>query len=95
VASELFNAEGTGQDAAERYAIGGFPTTVFLNGAGEEVDRIVGYLPPEEFLAELQRIRSGDTFAACIREFDLESFPRLPEPEEAEGAGGVEDSAAA
>lgn len=27
----------------------GFPTTIFYNSAGEEIDRLVGYLPPKDF----------------------------------------------
>lgn len=42
------------------YKIFGFPTMVFVNSDSVEIDRIIGYLPPEKFLRELQRIRRGE-----------------------------------
>jgi len=60
------DAEKEGVDAAEKYGVRSFPTIVFLDSAGHEVDRILGYLPPDAFLAEVQRIRAGDTFNACL-----------------------------
>ncbi|HSL17269.1 MAG TPA: thioredoxin fold domain-containing protein [Methylomirabilota bacterium] len=62
------DAEGNGREAADRFGIESYPTMVFLDGAGEEVERIVGYLPPERFLAELRRIRTGDTLFACLEQ---------------------------
>jgi thiol:disulfide interchange protein len=50
------NAETDGRLAAQRYRVRSFPTIVFLDGAGTEVGRIPGYLPPRAFLAELQDI---------------------------------------
>ena len=52
--------KGEGVELAKRYAAHGFPTLVVVDAAGDEVDRIVGYLPPEKFLAEIARIRSGE-----------------------------------
>jgi hypothetical protein len=46
--------------------VGSYPTIVFLDADGEEIDRILGYLPPDRFLERLEGIRSGDTFAACL-----------------------------
>ncbi|RLE26902.1 MAG: hypothetical protein DRJ65_04440 [Acidobacteria bacterium] len=60
------DAEKEGVDAAEKYGVRSFPTIVFLDAAGHEVDRILGYLPPDAFLAEVKRIRAGDTFNACL-----------------------------
>ena len=60
------DAEKEGVDAVEKYGIRSFPTIVFLDAAGHEVDRILGYMPPDAFLAEVQRIRAGDTFNACL-----------------------------
>lgn len=52
--------KGEGVELAKRYGAHGFPTLVVVDAAGDEVDRIVGYLPPEKFLAEIGRIRSGE-----------------------------------
>jgi tetratricopeptide (TPR) repeat protein len=52
------NAEqGEGIDLAHRFHIFGYPTMVVVNRNGEEIDRIIGYLPPKEMAAELDRIR--------------------------------------
>lgn len=50
------DADRGGRDAARRYGVEGFPTMVFLDGRGTEVGRIPGYLPPTEFLSELEAI---------------------------------------
>jgi tetratricopeptide (TPR) repeat protein len=62
------NAETDGQAAAERFEIETYPTMVFLDAKGDEIERIVGYLPPEKFVAEIRRIRRGDTLFACLDE---------------------------
>jgi len=64
------DAEEEGKDAAEKYGVRSFPTVVFLDAAGREVDRILGYLPPDAFLIEIRRIRTGDTFNACLASLD-------------------------
>jgi hypothetical protein len=51
------DAERAGAELARRFA-------------GEEMDRIIGYLPPEKFVKRLERIRTGDTFLACLRQLD-------------------------
>ena len=59
------NAEdrGPGQMLARKYGVGSYPTILFINSKGEEVDRIGGFLPAPRFALELQRIIAGkDTF---------------------------------
>lgn len=78
------DAEKEGIEAAEKYGVRSFPTIVFLDTAGHEIDRILGYLPPDAFLAEVQRIRAGDTFNACLARLnedpaDLEVLERVVE----------------
>lgn len=60
------NAEKEGADLARTLGVAGYPTVVFLGPDGREVDRIVGYLPPDRFVEQLRLIRGGDTFAACL-----------------------------
>ena len=60
--------ENDGPDLKVQYNIQGFPTTVFINADGEEVDRIVGYLPPDKFAAELDRIRQNIGTIAALEE---------------------------
>ncbi|MCF7807002.1 MAG: thioredoxin family protein [Candidatus Marinimicrobia bacterium] len=43
----------------KRFNIRGIPSFVFVDEEGNEVDRIIGFMPPEEYLAEMKRIREG------------------------------------
>lgn len=52
------NAGGTA--LAREHGVSGYPTILFLTSDGEEIDRIGGYLEAPSFLAEMQRIASGD-----------------------------------
>lgn len=75
--------QGEGPDLVKRYGVRGFPTMLVVDAAGEEVDRIVGYLPPDEFAEEARRILRGEgTIPALRRKVaespdDLESGVRL------------------
>jgi thioredoxin-related protein len=60
------DAEKEGEGLADRYGVDSYPTFVFTDPDGDEVDRIVGYLPPEEFVTAMNRIRTGDTFVSCL-----------------------------
>ncbi len=59
------DAEKEGKEDAEAYSVRGYPTVVFIDPEGREVDRIVGYAEPDEYVADLRRIASGDTWAAA------------------------------
>jgi thiol:disulfide interchange protein len=54
--SVKLDAERGGRADAERYNVEGFPTVLFLDAKGSEVARIPGYLPPGEFLEQLNEI---------------------------------------
>jgi thioredoxin-like negative regulator of GroEL len=55
--------------ATKRHRVFGYPTTILLDPSGEEIDRIVGYLPPEPFLAEIQGYLAGrGTLAAMLEQ---------------------------
>jgi thiol:disulfide interchange protein DsbD len=43
----------------DRYEIAGFPTVILMKSSGEEIDRIYGYLPPEEFVSTIQSYLQG------------------------------------
>ena len=59
--SKKIDAEkGDGPKHKKKYRVRGYPTILFLDSQGAEIDRIVGYRPPEEFLSELNRIKNGD-----------------------------------
>lgn len=61
------DAEGDGRDEAREFNIESYPTMIFLGPDGEELERIVGYLPPDKLHDEIARITSGDTFFACLQ----------------------------
>jgi len=44
---------------AREYHISAFPTLVLTNSSGEEIDRIVGYLDPPEFVQKINDYRNG------------------------------------
>ena len=59
--SKKIDAEkGDGPEQKKKYRVKAYPTILFLDSKGLEIDRIVGYRPPEEFLSELNRIKNGD-----------------------------------
>ncbi len=43
----------------DRYEIAGFPTVILLKSSGEEIDRIYGFLPPEEFVSTIRSYLQG------------------------------------
>ncbi len=61
------NAEQGGKNLAKRYGVNAYPTLVFSDAEGDEIDRIIGYLPPDEFMDQASRIMAGDTFVACLQ----------------------------
>jgi thioredoxin-related protein len=57
----------------ERYKIAGFPTVMLLNSSGEEIDRIYGFLPPEEFVTTIQDYLQGkNTLEDLERRFEAD-----------------------
>lgn len=51
--------KGEGIDLAKKYNVKGFPTIVFIDGDGNEVDRIYGYIPADDFLKQIKNIAAG------------------------------------
>lgn len=58
----------------------GFPTTIFYNSSGEEIDRLVGYLPPEDFTNLLKANLSQRNILEILEEQYLEA-PKDRQPE--------------
>lgn len=50
---------GEGRMLAERYKINGVPQMVFLRSDGSEIDRIVGYRPPDQYVEIVKDIMAG------------------------------------
>jgi tetratricopeptide (TPR) repeat protein len=53
-----------------KYGALGYPTLVLADAEGNELDRLSSFMPPEDFITEIKRIQSGDTFAARLAKFD-------------------------
>lgn len=51
--------KGEGVDFAKKYKIAGYPSILFLDGEGNEVDRIYGYVPPKDFLETMTDYNKG------------------------------------
>jgi len=60
--------KGEGIGLAKKYAVAGYPTVLFVDGNGDEVDRIVGYIPAKDFLKKIKDFNKGtDTYGAFIK----------------------------
>ena len=70
--SVKLDAEKGGAELAARFGVDSYPTVIFFDAGGREVERILGYLPPDPFLRRVQRIRAGDTFLACLRQLETD-----------------------
>ena len=51
--------KGEGIELAKKFQVSGYPTVVFVDGNGDEIDRIVGYLPVKDFLPAMKDFVSG------------------------------------
>ena len=67
VAVHVDAEKGEGVALARKYGAHGFPTLVVVDAAGEEVDRIVGYMPPDKFIPEISRIARGEGTLPALR----------------------------
>ncbi len=64
------DAEKEGAELAALFEVDSYPTMVFLDSTGYELDRVIGYLPPEKFMRRVERVQVGDTFLACLRQLE-------------------------
>lgn len=51
--------KGEGVDLAKKFNVSGYPTVIFVDTDGEEIDRIIGYLPAKDFLVAMKDIVNG------------------------------------
>ena len=63
--------KGEGIDFAKKYKIQGFPSILFLDGDGNEVDRVYGYVPAKDFMEMMQDYNKGiNTYGYLIAEVE-------------------------
>ncbi len=56
--------KGEGIDFAKKYKIEGYPSILFLDGDGNEIDRVYGYVPAKDFLEMMTDYNKGiNTFS--------------------------------
>ena len=59
VAAKVDAEKGEGRRIAQRYMVGSFPTVLFLDASGNELDRILGVYPPGPFVATATATLAG------------------------------------
>jgi len=60
--------KGEGPDLAKKYSVSGYPTIVFVDGNGDEIDRIVGYMPAKDFLKRIKEFNEGvNTYGSIMK----------------------------
>ena len=71
VAIKVDAEAGEGPAIVERYHVVGYPTVLVLDAEGNEVDRIFGFLPAEEFASTLRSYRDGSGTITALRAAEL------------------------
>ena len=61
IAVKLDAEKGEGRRVAQRYAVRAFPTILFIDPSGNELDRISGVFGPADFIRAAQSILEGRT----------------------------------
>ena len=63
--------KGEGIDIAKKFGVRAYPTILLVKSDGEEIDRLVGYDPPEQFLTKVSNYAKGiNTFGALKAKVD-------------------------
>ena len=70
--------KGEGVGLVKKHAVRGYPTTLLINTDGEEIDRIVGFLPPEKFLPDIAAMVKGENTLKSVNA-ELQAKPDDPE----------------
>jgi thioredoxin-related protein len=70
--------KGEGVDLAKKYEVAGYPTIVFADANGKEIDRIVGYIPVQDFLKMMKDFNDGKNTVGALQKI-LSKNPDDPE----------------
>ncbi|CAF3774380.1 unnamed protein product [Rotaria sp. Silwood1] len=62
------DAEKEGKDLAKKYGVTGYPTLVFMDSDGNEIDKIVGFYPAPDFLTAIQKINDRKSSLTFLQE---------------------------
>ena len=63
-----------GAEITEQYHVNGFPTVIFVDKEGLEIDRIIGYVPPENFISMVTDLLAGKNTIPALEKM-LENNP--------------------
>jgi len=63
------DAEKEGKDLAKQYNVTGFPTLVFVDGDGKEIDKIVGFYPAKDFLEKIKLINERKSSLTYMQDY--------------------------
>jgi thioredoxin-like negative regulator of GroEL len=66
--------KGEGIEIAKKYVVRAYPTILLITSDGEEIDRMLGFMPPEPFLKALQDYLKGVNTVAALKT-ELEKNP--------------------
>ena len=67
-----------GIDLAKKYNVQGYPTIIFVDGDGNEIDRIYGYIFADEFLQKMKDYNNGVNTYSSLKSA-VEASPDSPE----------------
>ncbi len=59
--------KGEGVEIAKKYGVRGYPTILLIQADGTEIDRLVGYMPPDPFLKSLGEYVEGTNTIAALK----------------------------
>jgi thiol-disulfide isomerase/thioredoxin len=73
--------KGEGRKIARRYSVGSFPTVLFLDSDGNELDRLQGAFDPDPFRAGAEKILSGQSsLTTALAQLDQSFTPEQAAP---------------
>lgn len=60
--------KGEGIELAKKFNVNGYPSIIFIDANGNEIDRIVGYFPPKTFLKLVKDINESNNLTPELQE---------------------------
>jgi tetratricopeptide (TPR) repeat protein len=68
ISIHLEAGQGESSELSKKFNIHAYPTLVVVDPNGEEIDRFIGYRPPEPFKKEIARILAGENTIQSLRQ---------------------------
>ncbi|MBS1514669.1 MAG: thioredoxin fold domain-containing protein [Bacteroidetes bacterium] len=61
------DAEKEGKDLAKKYGVNSYPTLLFVDADGNEIDKIIGFYPAPDFLENIKKINERKSSLAYLQ----------------------------